>query len=332
MENQFSFGAQPSPKDNRTIKNDTLTKITTPLQSGGYIYREGDIENQRNVGICTAISLIQNREWATGKKFSPDFQYLLQKKYYDFNWIEGSCILNALKVGKKYGFLPIDKWTWTTEADRNLSYTDYVAKLQKIPNTEIDRLISLCTDKIEGYAMIDVSDPQSIAKGIIDSRGGVLCRYDVGNEWWTPSWREKDLSPLRPPVKIISGHAVVESEFDFNINNKFIIPNTWGITWCRKGQADIIWDKYKPTEVWSITRSPIIQKFNEDLKFGMSGDAVVNLQNALKIKGFFSWNSTGYFGLITSLAVKKYQVSRGIINTGYCGHLTRGALNSDFNL
>jgi N-acetylmuramoyl-L-alanine amidase len=73
-------------------------------------------------------------------------------------------------------------------------------------------------------------------------------------------------------------------------------------------------------------------KFNEDLYFGLSGYKVVNLQNALKIKGFFNYNSTGYFGPISFLAVKKFQKSNGIPTTGYFGPLSRACMNKLFGL
>ena len=332
MENKISLGANESVKDKRTIKHSSLVQVVVPLIKGGYNYIESDIESQHNVGICTAISLIQEREKANGKKYSPDFQYLLQKKYYDGNWIEGSSILTSLKVANKIGFLPSELWTYTTEADRDLPYNQYIAKLQAIPESEVQRLIGLCVDKIAGYVSVDISDPQYIAKAINDSESGVLCRYEVGNEWWNPSWYEKDINPLRPPKIVISGHAIIKASFDFISNSMFSLANTWGTNWCRKGCADVIWDKYKPTECWLITKQPVISKFEYSLSIGMSGDLVKNLQNALKIKGYFNYESTGYFGIITWWSVKSFQKANGIPNTGYVGILTRTELNKQFKL
>src|SRR3990167_1720183 len=108
MINPYGLGAQDSPIDKRTIKHSDLAMVVAPLIKGGYDYFPSEISHQRNVGICTAISLTQNRERANNKKYSPDFQYLLQKKYIDQNWTEGSSIFSALKVGKTYGFLPLE--------------------------------------------------------------------------------------------------------------------------------------------------------------------------------------------------------------------------------
>lgn len=329
------FGAIESPKDKRTVKSNTLT-LATPLVKGGFEYTKDDILDQDKVGICTAISLIQNRNKANSKKYSADFQYLLQKKYYDLNWFEGSSILSALKVGKKFGFLLESDWTYTTQEDRLLTYEKYIAKLQAIPEKEIERLLKLCVDKIGGYASV-IIQPQDIAKAIDSSEAGLLARYEVGKEWFTSkkgksSWKEKDISPLRPPKEIISGHAIGQVYYNYEKDNRSVLANTWGIEWARNGCADVIWDNYVPTELWLITKNPVINRFDTNLKFGMKGEAIVNLQNALKIKGFFNYESTGNFGLITLFAVKSYQKANNIPNTGFVGELTRKQLNLDFGI
>jgi hypothetical protein len=248
-----SFGADTSKKDSRTISHtDLSTLVSVPEQKGGYDYLPADIEHQHKVGICTAISLIQNAEKYIGRKFSPDFQYLLQKKYYDQSWAEGSSIFSALKVGKNYGFLPLEEFS-VTEQDRLLSYYEYTAKLQAVPEAEIQRCINIASDyKLSGYANVDVSNLANIADAISKSKSGILCRYDVGVEWYTAqdgriSWDTKDINPLRPPKAPSAGHAITMSRYD---NSKQVLANTWGITWNRQGLGDIDWLGYKPTEAW----------------------------------------------------------------------------------
>ena len=181
-----SLGAFDSQKDSRTVKNEDIAKVSPfLLVTGGIDYLPSDILNQWSVGICTAISVVQLREKLTGNKYSPDFQYLLQKKLYDMNWNEGSSALVSLKVAKNYGFLPLSAWSYTTETDRQLSYADYIAKLQAIPDSEVQRLLGLCIDSIAGYASIDITDSQAIAQAIKDSDAGIICRYNVGAEWWS---------------------------------------------------------------------------------------------------------------------------------------------------
>ncbi len=252
----FGTGGFKSSDDSRTIRHEDMQTMSgIPLITGGYDYAPSDIEMQAKVGICTAISLTQNAAKVLGKKFSADFQYLMQKKMYDGNWYEGSSILIALKVGVKYGFLSAELWTATTDADRELPYQQYIAKLQAIPDIEIQRLISLCTDKLTGYASVDVSNAQSIAKGITDSQAGILCLYSVGTEWYTAqdgriSWAASDINPIRPPHPITSGHAITASKFNFATVLDIIHPNTWSTAWCEQGLCDILWEEYKMVEAW----------------------------------------------------------------------------------
>lgn len=252
-----TMGANKSAHDRRTVSHERMKTFTgAPLITGGHDYLPDEIEHQHNVGICTAISITQNAKKAIGRPFSADFQYLLQKKYYDLDWKEGSSIFSALKVGKNYGFLPAELWTLTTEADRSLPYDQYIAKLQSATDSYIQDLISECSDyKLTGYAQIDVTDLQAIAKAINDSRSGILCRYKVGKEWYTSidgrtSWNPVDINPLRPPQVVISGHAITGAKFDLTTNTDITLANTWGKTWNKQGLGDAMFNVYSPTEAW----------------------------------------------------------------------------------
>ncbi len=315
---KLGTGAHESPQDSRTIIHSLDT--ATPLVSGGFEYI--DHEHQHSVGICTAISLVQLREKATGKKYSPDFQYLLQKKFVDFNWAEGSSVFNSLKVGKNYGFLPIELMTHITEADRFLPYSQYVAKLQSIPESEVQRLILLCTDKIPGYAQV-TNDPQSIAKAIVDSDAGVLCRYGCQSNWWTPSWQPKDIDPLKYAPET-SGHAIIMSSFDYSVPMMQKLANTWGNIWDLGGNAHINWNNYPPTEVWTILKTtPVIPPyiFTKTLRFKDIGTDVRMLQKKLGI------TPDGIFGNITLRVVRAFQLSNKLNPDGIVGPKTNELLN-----
>lgn len=324
----ISTGAKVSPIDPRTILHGDLVTAVAPLVKGGIVYGVENIEHQHNVGICTAISLVQNREKVNGRKYSPEFQYLLQKKYYDLDYEEGSSIFSALKVGKNYGFLPLELWTHTTEQDRYLPYNQYIQKLTIIPQTEIQRLVNLCVDKISGYASVDVSDPQAIARAINESEAGILCRYGCGSTWWLPSWLPQDINPLRRPIPETSGHAIGMTMFDYSNGLMQKLANTWGINWNLQGNADINWSNYPMTEAWAILRNPPSIppppfKFLKDLSYGMMNSDVIQLQKRLGLI-----HITGYFGPLTKATVIYYQTTHGIPNTGYVGILTRTSLNN----
>lgn len=328
MNTQFGTGAIISPTDPRTVVHHDLVMAGTPLTKGDITYVKSDIDNQHTVGICTAISLTQNRGRANKKKYSADFQYLLQKKYYDLNWDEGSSIFYALKVGKQFGFLPASEWHWTSEDDRDGSYSDYIALLRAVPEAEIQRLLSLCVDRIPGYASVDIQDTQKLARAISDSEAGILCMYRVGKEWYTPSWLPKDIDPLRHPQVVTSGHAIIMSGYDYTSTYMQRLINTWGTAWDMEGQATINYGNYRMVEAWTILNvAPVIPPFffAKNLWFGMNNLDVKELQKRL---GMDATLQTGYFGWTTLGWVISYQYSKNIIATGFVGPITRAALNT----
>lgn len=347
-EQYFGTGAHESPKDYRTIPHSTMGGIL-PTAGGIHYDPTKDIENQHRVGICTGISVVQNVEKATGKKYSPDFQYLLEKRN-DGNWDEGSSILSSLKVGTNIGFLPAELWTATTEADRALPYDQYIAKLQAIPETEVQRLISLCERPLLGYTSVDVSNPTNIAQSILDSSTGIVARYSTGREWYckpdgTISWLSTDIDPITPFEAPTGGHAINVSAYDFTNGFIFEHPNTWGgsttpewpTVWDKDGICTIDWNKYKMTEAWvpHYTPIPVIvnrpnlpvhQPLSQNLYFGCKNDDVKRLQHVLGVLP-----ESGYFGILTMRAVIAYQKANGISPAvGFVGPLTRASLNAKY--
>tara|TARA_R110000868_G_scaffold160342_1_gene389794 strand:+ start:1021 stop:1845 length:825 start_codon:yes stop_codon:yes gene_type:complete len=249
---KYSTGADRSPKDIRTFSY----QPTKANKKGGKRYASKDIEDQHKVGICTAISMTQNARKALGVKFSADFQYLLQKKYFDKNWKEGSSLSAALKIAKNYGMLPEEYWTLTTEKDRKLSYDKYIVKLQKVTDAEIEELLKK-TVKIRAYASVPV-DRDLMANAIDESKAGILTRYSLGNEWW-----RAPVEPIRPPKVQISGHAVTDSNYD---GDSFRIANTWGTDWADKGTGFRLQAMYTPTECWIPYYEDAPKHVDEELK------------------------------------------------------------------
>jgi hypothetical protein len=350
---KMGTGANPSSYDSRTHQHDTATSYSIPTV-GGIIYTPEDITSQHAVGICTGISLTQNASKALGKKFSADFQYLCQKKFYDLDWDEGSSIFSALKVGNKIGFLPVDLFkdlngnSYITESDRELLYPQYILKLQNISYEEVQRLITLCTDKLSGYAKLS-TDSLSLAKGILDSQSGILCRYSTDLAWWTArdgrtSWATVDIDPIRPPKVPTSGHAIGKTYFDFTINKMFLNPNTWGTDWDDqlKGNCNIDDDVYKCTEAWipyyGITPTPLPPQFifTTDMKYGQTSEDVRRLQLRLISLGYsIPAGATKFYGTQTKSAVYQYQLNnipltwyeRYFLRGSLCGPKTRTELN-----
>ena len=75
------------------------------------------------------------------------------------------------------------------------------------------------------------------------------------------------------------------------------------------------------------TPTPPSEKITTYLGVGSRGAGVVLLQNLLVTRGFMTIPATGYFGPITKGAVKAFQKTYGISQTGFVGPLTLKAVN-----
>lgn len=253
---KYATGAEQSPYDVRTFTY-SGDKALDFREVGESWANSEFIEDQHKVGICTAISVTMRARNHFGIDFSDDFQYLLQKKYIDKNWNEGSSAFSACKAGKEFGFLPQSEWKHTTIDDRKKSYETYVKKLQAIPEGEITRLIALATKyKIRAYAKVPVT-PESVAAAISES-GSCIARFVIGKEWWT-----KPVQPLRKPAKPISGHLV---NITRRHGDSYRIANSWGTDWQDGGTAYGFFKDYPPTEVWQVWFAEIPQEVEKQLE------------------------------------------------------------------
>ncbi|KND48349.1 MAG: Flagellar hook-length control protein FliK [Parcubacteria bacterium C7867-002] len=91
-----------------------------------------------------------------------------------------------------------------------------------------------------------------------------------------------------------------------------------------------------PIGSYPLTVAPtptVCYNFATNLGIGYTGADVVALQTWLIAQGFdipsirAGFTPKGYFGVETSLAVKKYQTAKGIEATGFVGPLTRASIN-----
>lgn len=223
---------------------------------GGTRYNAKDIEDQSKVGICTAIAVTQQARKARGIKYSADFQYLLQKKFVDKNWSEGSSTAHGPYVAYKYGLLPAKDWKFTTQADRKKGYAHYVKKLQAVPDAEIERLLKIADKhKVVGFQRIVPLTRDTLANAIEESEAGIITRMECGSTWWT-----NPIEPLRYPKKIDSGHAITASNFT---GGSVRVANTWGDDWADKGTAYYIYKDNMPTEahiVYYNAKTKLIEK------------------------------------------------------------------------
>lgn len=86
-----------------------------------------------------------------------------------------------------------------------------------------------------------------------------------------------------------------------------------------------------PTTTPTISDNQPTIVISANLRLGSSGDDVTSLQEFLESKGFLTMPhgaSKGYFGGRTKQALIAFQKSAGLPATGYCGSMTRSAINS----
>lgn len=83
----------------------------------------------------------------------------------------------------------------------------------------------------------------------------------------------------------------------------------------------------QPLAITNVYAASHISNY-QSLKIGMSGQAVKDLQQKLKVLGYFNYKTTGYFGNITKNAVLKFQNDSGLRSDGIAGKNTFNILLS----
>jgi hypothetical protein len=77
-----------------------------------------------------------------------------------------------------------------------------------------------------------------------------------------------------------------------------------------------------PSTGSDIPRPKVCSSITDDMSRGSQSDAVVNLQAFLREEGFFSGDSTGYYGAVTADSVGRFQIEKAIVpNTPHAGGL-----------
>lgn len=260
-------GAFPSPLDLRLFKFAPKVDLASAIQlyEGGEIWGKEYIDDQHALGICTSISLTMKAKRYFNIDFSPDFQYLLQKKFKDINaaigWGEGSSAYHSILCGYQYGLLPKSEWKHTTEADRKLPYSKYVKKLQTIPDEEIERLLEIAKQyKVTAFAQTPVE--RDAMAGATLKCDGLLVRFEIDESWYTRHMKGKD--KLSKGSRNRSGHIINDVRFAGGSRR---VVNSWGTDWADNGTAYYHLNEMRPTEAWSVWFGefpPEIQKQKAD--------------------------------------------------------------------
>lgn len=337
----INFGAEPSKTSVEDIYAHQLLDMAVQPANDFLVTFDYPHYNQKTIGCCTAIDLIDMMQKAFGKVFSTRFQYVGQKRIIDMNTIEGSSILSACQWGRKYGFLPIE-----FDPDGNNVDMTHAEFINKVYTPE--QYAEASKYKLSAYALVAL-DPLNFAIALQRSQYGLMTRMSVGDNFYRPSWRKSDLEPLKAPNPITGGHSIkVIGHQGLDINQIRTMRNTWGdknnptVTgssniWSDDGDLKYEYKTQQPyvTEAYIVFTEPV--KFSHQFKIpihkGDNSPEVTALQRVLIQLGFLTMPqgvAYGFYGNLTVQAVKKFQQSKGITSGDgtVVGPLTIHALNN----
>lgn len=359
----ISFGAIQSPEDYRNIQLADVLGYPTNLPSEYFVdIKNLPIWNQKAIGSCTGQAggkYKQKQEEIETKTiipFSPRWLYAMAKCE-DSYLPEGTYPRLIMQIKQKYGCAT----EVTVPNNCDLSHEEYVynRKRENIPASAFDEAQKY---KIKSYAEVGLSCGE-LKQAVVKANGCMLL-MKLGREWWTDkkgnvSYRPEDLSPLRPPKEIISGHEVyLYGYIDVGDDTMFYVLNSWDKRWGKDGTGWFLYNEQKPFIVEALTEidvpndmleevhnlpKPVEFKhnFERDIVRSEKNDEVKALQIALKIDGCFpkTQAETGYYGAITQIAVKKFQQKYKVaswwelmtVNGSRVGKKTRYFLNKLFN-
>jgi hypothetical protein len=190
--------------------------------------------------------------------------------------------------------------------------------------------------RIGAYANADDVSFEGLKRAIYQN-GAIIVGFIGSNMGWQTTY------PRIPKTgEITWGHAVTLIGF----NKDYLIgQNSWGSSWGDSGlfyiSREYINSNYFYKEAWAclvdlpddlVIATKPVHAFTTNLKQGDKNEEVVWLQKCLKYLGVFPQiiDFTGYYGMITVQAVKTFQATFGLAQTGAIGSAERVKLNSIF--
>lgn len=342
-----SFGAVESKKSDQDILSSQVKSVlgTVPFQSFSIAYDSH--LNQKTVGVCTAIDLVEMAEKEFGIKFSVDFTYWGGKGY-DGNVIEGSSNFSMLRHGYNVGFLPASMDPGCNNFDSG--YADYLSRKKTYSAAQKAEAGKY---KLSGYSRVADISPAGLASALQSSKYGLITMIQVGDNWYRPSWAKKDLELLKAP-NVTGGHSVkIVAHEGLDENAIFTFHNSWGDKdnptsgpglpiWCDDGDIKFRYSTQKPylREAYVVYFDPIVfsHLFSNPIRYGQNSPEVTALQRVLVRFDYLTMPkgvAYGYYGDLTAKAVLKFQLANkvapvselNILAGKSAGPATRLALN-----
>lgn len=188
----------------------------------------------------------------------------------------------------------------------------------------------------DNFAFVGVTESE-IKQSLITFKG-IGCSLPYSPKWWNFLKNNELGTPTGEGIEgwhriRLNGYKVVNGKL------KIRFQNSWSKSFGKNGQAFFDFDAFKPfmrdLSVYTDVPNNLLEKakttnyvFKTDLKRGMRGYEVQQLQKRLIKEGLFPYTADGIFGPRTEKAVKDYQTKNNITPvSGIVGPKTRAKLN-----
>lgn len=195
-------------------------------------------------------------------------------------------------------------------------------------------------DRALSYAWVSNTNINTIAQAVRDNHGAILGINGTNNGTWLSQFPQ-------PSVRGEWNHWLWCCGAEMIDGVKYlIVKNSWGNTVGKDGYQWLSEEFFTTGKCFSCvtfiynpnTPTPSGHVFNIDLSYGEANNEVKELQDKLKLLGFFPKTvpSTGLYGDITKTAVSKFQYTYKVASSWtlwwnggkYVGPSTRAKLNS----
>jgi C1A family cysteine protease len=204
------------------------------------------VENQESLGSCTANALVGALEFLERKNKQPYTDLSRLFIYYNERVIEhtvksdnGAMLRDGVKTLSKDGVCPESFWPYDISkyASKPTSQCYKEAALHKI--TQYNRILSLAQMRsclAEGYPFV--------------------FGFSVYDAFESPKVAETGvLNMPKPGERMLGGHAVLAVGYD-DKSSRFIVRNSWGVEWGKKGYFTMPYDYAANTNLaddfWTI--------------------------------------------------------------------------------
>jgi hypothetical protein len=276
---------------------------------------KGTIYHQHKTPSCGAHAGVYVKNIQENRDHSPAYLWKRIKQIDGVPPTDGTSMEGIFKALQKFGVCGLEY----LENDTEQSLEAYTDPRVLTPTMDADALKS----RIGAYAYIWNPTMDQLKRAIYDFKV-VLMRIEISADWWNPSWKAKDILPLKTRFPGQGGHFVVATGYDGDMIEGL---NEWGITWGDNGKLYFNSDyigrvTYIGTCFDYVEKAPYI--FTRVLSFGSRGTDVGILQQALKAKGYLTPDQqiTSYFGIKTMMAVRRFQKDYGLVVDGKVGSKT----------